>query len=511
MALAAASPDSPRCARHRVVPWLALGLCLAPLLTAAAGCRHAERPPAAGPASTSIAIGLPSPDAPSRPLVTVLTRTRLIRMDQSGHERPGLLERWSVSPDRLAWTFELRAGVHSRDGRPVTAADVASLLERSVTAEESTAGLWHVAGVDAVGPTTIRIRLREPSSLLLESLSLEDVPAGPYRSPADEDDPQPTLEAAGSGGPDAPGIRSVALRRYDTPRAAVAALLREEVDVLYEVPNESRALLEAQDGVRVYLHVKPYVVTLGLNHRHPVLRRRGVRLAMNRLVDREALLRDAAGGVGEPAADLIWLQHWSRPHTADAEALRVDRDGARQLLDAEGLHATRRPDGGSTPRFRIRCLVLDDPVMHRVAARLQRAYGHAGIAMDLESLPLPALAERLGSGRFEAFLSPMVGGYGLSVPYIFFGPHDRPRMIDFGYTAAADAVERARLATTDDAFSAAVADLHRVLLEDPPAVPLYWQRTSRAVGRRVVVPPDPDPGADVLASLPRWTLAREAP
>jgi len=36
------------------------------------------------------------------------------------------------------------------------------------------------------------------------------------------------------------------------------------------------------------------------------------------------------------------------------------------------------------------------------------------------------------------------------------------------------------LATTDDAFSAAVADLHRVLLEDPPAVPLYWQRTSRA-------------------------------
>ena len=56
-----------------------------------------------------------------------------------------------------------------------------------------------------------------------------------------------------------PDIGTVQVRRYDTPRAAVAALLREDVDVLYEVPSEARALLEAEDGVHVFPHVKPYV------------------------------------------------------------------------------------------------------------------------------------------------------------------------------------------------------------------------------------------------------------
>jgi ABC-type transport system substrate-binding protein len=482
------------------------GVSLAAMLTiASAACRRAETPRPAS-ARAQIAIGIPSPDAPVGPLVFSLTRTRLLRLDQEGHEQPALIERWAVSPDHLTWTLGIREGAHFQDGREVTAADVAALLNEAVASRDSGPGLWSVRSVDVAGPREVRVTLREPGSLLLESLSLVSaLPTGPYREPQ-PDDRIPSLEAVAHPSEAPPEIQTVALRRYDTPRAAVAALLREEVDVLYEVPNESRALLAAQHGVQVYPHVKPYVVTLGLNHRHPVLSRRRVRLAMNALVDRAPLVEEAGGG--EPAADLIWLQHWSRPHTADGEALRVDRDRARTLLDAEGLLMARSEDGTVQPRFRVKCLVLDDPTMARIAGRLHQMYADAGIVLDLESVPLPQLLERLSAGEFESFLSPMVSGYGLGVPYLYFGDHDRARMIDLGYTAASGAAERVRRAATDDALVSAVGDLHRVLLEDPPAVHLYWQRTSRAVGPRVQVPPDTD--ADVLGSLPRWKVVEEA-
>ena len=479
-------------------------MCLAAALVAATACRRAETP-RPSEQSARIAIAIPSPDAPVGPLVMTLTRSRLLRMDQGGHERPSLIERWTASDDHLTWTFVIREGVRLQDGREVTAADVAALLKDAADSRDSGPGLWAVSRVEPVDTRQVRVTLREPTSLLLESLSMvAALPAGPYREPP-PDEPNPSLEAVARSSASAPEIQTVALRRYDTPRAAVAALLRDEVDVLYEVPNESRDLLEAQDGVQVYPHVKPYVVTLGLNHRHPILSRRRVRLAMNALVDREALVQEAGGG--EPAADLLWLQHWSRPHTADAEALRVDRDRARTLLDAEDLPARRNADGAVQPRFRVECLVLDDPTMARVAGRLQQSYADAGIVLELSSLPLPDLVARLSTGDFETFLSPMVSGYGFGLPYLYFGDHDRARMIDLGYTAAAGAAERVRDAATDDALVNAVGDLHRVLLEDPPAVHLYWQRTSRAVGPRVRVPSDTDP--DVLGSLPRWKVIGE--
>ena len=478
-------------------------------LAAWGGCRREPQSRPAAPAESAIAIGIPSADAPIAPLVFSLTRTRLLRTDQTGHERPALVERWQVSDDHLTWTFSVRKGTRLHDGREATAAEMVSLLRRATATADSRPGLWPVRAIELASAREVRVRLSEPTSLLLEGLSLvEVVAAGPYRS-TEADAALPNLQAVSHPPQPEPAIRTVTLRRYDTPRAAVAALLRDDVDVLYEVPNDSRDVLASEQGVRIYPYLKPYVVTLGLNHRHPVLSRREVRVAMNMLVDRAALVAQELSGVGVPAADPIWLQHWSKPHTADQEALRVDRDRARRLLDAAALPVRQGADGRMAPRFTVKCLVLDEPTIARVAGRLQQLYGDAGIALELESAPLETLLTRLASGEFQTFLSPIVTGYGLSLPYLYFADHGHARMIDHGYRAASAAAERVRRAATDDAFAAAVADLHRVLLEDPPAVHLYWQQTSRAVGPRVDVPADSD--GDILGSLPRWKIAEAAP
>ncbi len=467
-------------------------------------CRDASPAPSASPGSAALSIAIPSADAPLTPLIFALTQTRLVRMDQSGLEQPALIERWSTSEDHLTWTLVLRSGARLHDGRDATAADVVSRIRQVMEFDDREPGLWPVTAVDETGPREVRIRLREPTSLLLESLSvLQALPTGPYRT-ADDSAPEPILTAVPQAGQPSPAIGTVRVRRYDTPRAAVAALLREEVDVLYELPAEARTLLPSEEDVRIFPHVKPYVVTLGLNHRHPQLSRRDVRLAMNAAVDREALVAQVSGGVGVPAADMIWHQHWSRPHEGDAAAMRMDRDRAGRLLDGAGLPRRAIPGGGTAPRFRLSCLVLDDPAMHRVAGRLRQAYADVGIALDLEAVAIPALLERLGRGDFDTFVSPVVSGYGMGRLYVEFGAHEHPRLIDHGYTAAAAAVERVRAATTPASLAAAIQDLHQVLVTDPPAVSLFWEETNRAVSRRIDVPSDWS--GDVLGSLPRWTL-----
>lgn len=471
-------------------------------------CRRVDavRPEARSGARISIAI--PSADAPVAPLLFSLTRTRLVRLDQTGLPQPGLIERWTSSEDHLTWTLWVRDGIRLQDGSVATAADVVSRVQQAM-AEHDDPGLWSVTAVEQAGPREVRLRLSEPTSLLLESLSIvQAVPGGPY-STTDEEAREPALHAVPQPGQPPAEIETVQVRRYETPRAAVAALLREEVDVLYEVPSEARALLAAEDGIDVFPQVKPYVITLGMNHRHPLLSRRAVRLAMNAAIDREALISQVADGVGVPAADIIWHQHWSRPYAEDDQVLRVDRERAGRLLDEAGLKRRQSPTGRVEPRFRVSCLVLDDPMMHRVAGRLQQAYADVGISLDIQVLGLRELLKRLGSGRFEAFVSPVVSGYGLGMPYWHFGAHTHPRLIDHGYTAAAAAVERVRASTSDAALAAAIRDLHRVLIEDPPAVALFWQETSRAVGRRVTVPADWS--GDVLTSLPRWQVRNSTP
>jgi peptide/nickel transport system substrate-binding protein len=456
-----------------------------------------------------VSIALAGVDVPVSPLLFSLTRTRLVRLDQDGLAQPGLIERWTPSSDHLTWTLRVRDGIRMQDGRVATPADVVQRITADMAVEDPSPGLWPVQSVDRDGERDVRIRLREPTSFLLEALSfVEELPGGPYRV-VDNEAREPELRAVPQPGQPPPDVATVQVRRFDTQRAALAALLREEVDVLYEVPSENRDLLEAEDSVRVFPHIKPYVITLGLNHRHPILAKREVRLAMNAAIDRKALIAQAAGGVGVPAADVLWREHWSRPHGSDADLLRVDREGAGRLLDSVGLKRKTAKGGGVAPRFRVSCLVYDNPMMLRVAGRLQQAYADIGIALDIEPAGLEDAIRRLSTGKFDAFVSPVLSGYSLGIPYLHFGAHTQPRIFDLGYTAAAPAMERVRTATSDQAMVAAIADLHRVLIEDPPAVSLFWQETSRAVSRRITVPSG-GPG-DVLLSLPRWTVRAEAP
>lgn len=88
---------------------------------------------------------------------------------------PGLAESWSVSPDGLVYTFNLRKDVKFCDGRPMTSDDVVYTLKRWLDPEtksptRSRAG--DVKEVVAVDPYTVRYVLNKPFSELLYQQAL---------------------------------------------------------------------------------------------------------------------------------------------------------------------------------------------------------------------------------------------------------------------------------------------------------------------------------------------------
>lgn len=91
---------------------------------------------------------------------------------------PGLATGWEIAEDGLAYTFTLRQDVTFHDGTPFNAQAVAANLERifdtsdpGLASQRSRFMLGSFNGYDIVDDYTIRFRLSQPYSPLLDSLS----------------------------------------------------------------------------------------------------------------------------------------------------------------------------------------------------------------------------------------------------------------------------------------------------------------------------------------------------
>lgn len=99
----------------------------------------------------------------------------LIAKDQSGKYVPGLAKSWTISPDGLTWTFQLREDVKFHDGSVFDAAAMKATFDRALdpATKSPIAGglLGPVKSVTTTGPSTLVLTLKQPFSPLLDNLS----------------------------------------------------------------------------------------------------------------------------------------------------------------------------------------------------------------------------------------------------------------------------------------------------------------------------------------------------
>jgi len=495
---------------------LALGLCL----FTAVGCTTAQSHPSPAATPVTLTIGLPVQTGEdslhgAQQAAGLLSFEGLSYLARDGRPQPKLAQRWTESDDGLTWTIELRRNAFFHDGSAVDATAVKNSLERSMKSSERAfrPGLSDITSIETPSSTQVVIRLGERSTFLMDDLTVAIVKhsngkqfgTGPFvttlTSPTEI-----VMTAVPNYYRGKPMIDRIVWKAYPAVRAAWAAMMRNEIDFLYEVAADTFEFIEREDSVRVFPFLRNYVYAIALNTRRQPFDSSEVRRSLNHAVNRQTIIDVALKGRGKSANGPGWPQHWAYDSTVPDYA--YDPPRATALLDIAKVPALRAStDNKQAPaRFHFTCLVPQNfALWERMALIAQRDLAQIGVDMQLESVPFSTFNERVGKSDFDAVIMELVAGNSVSRPYFFW--HSDGLLNAWGYSnrKVDDALEGIRRARDDKAYREAFHSFQLESIEDPPAIFLALGEVTRAVSNRFYVVAQP--GSDIIATIPEWRLS----
>ena len=231
----------------------------------------------------------------------------LFSSDNEQNPKPQMVDTWTVSPDRLVYTFKLRDGLKFHDGTPVTSKDVVASMNR--WGKRDGAGkqlMGYTKSLVARDGKTFEWTLTEPYGLLIDTLAKtgtsipfvmrekeamvdpfqqiqEVVGSGPFQFSREEwvpgsktvytkfKDYVPRKEpASGHAGGKVVKVDRVEFIWLSDPQTAQSALVAGEIDFLENPAIDFLPMLRATPGIKVEEH--PAMGTMGIiqmNHLYP--------------------------------------------------------------------------------------------------------------------------------------------------------------------------------------------------------------------------------------------------
>jgi peptide/nickel transport system substrate-binding protein len=467
----------------------------------------------AAPAQAGVAAGLGT-------LIDQLTTEGLVRTGPDGHVEPMLADRWKIDDAGTTVTLYLRQNVSFHDGSPMTAQDVTTSLNRLRESPGRIAQnpvLGDIESIEAPERYRVVIKLDRPAAqLLLFELGVrveklgpdgQRIATGPF-SVESVTPEETTLRVNPHYHRGRPEIDRVSIKTYPTLRTAWVAMMRSEIDFLFNVPIEAREFVEADPSVRVFSRNTPYAYALLFNTRRPPFDDARVRVALSRAVDRDAII-DGTFRSHSSVASGIWPAHWA----FDGVELTYDYDprGAHRELNALGLEYPMRANGGATEgfahRLRFKALVSTDLArIEPIALLVQQQLRQIGVEMEIDAKPFGEIGLQVRQSQgdsWDAVLLPLNTARNLGRLYIYW--HSSQELDVSGFNGADDILESLRSSVTEADASASATEFQRVLFEAAPAVFLAGLEEARAVSLRFVVPDEP--GRDVIETLWQWRVA----
>jgi peptide/nickel transport system substrate-binding protein len=294
----------------------------------------------------------------------------LFAVDGQYRPQPQMVKEWSVSADKLAYTFTLRDGLVFHDGQPVTAADCIASIAR--WAKKDVIGLRLAAvtvGMEALDGKSFRISLKEPFGPMLEAFArptsiplfvmpkrIAELPAdkvleevigsGPFRFLPSEFRPGvswayernetyvPRNEPpSGLAGGKVVKVNRVEVVWFPSKQTAINALAKGEIDLLESLNADQRSLLQDNKDVVVRRKAGPSASTIRFNWAQPPFDNLKVRQAVQAVVTQQDYMDTAIGdpesyqvcpaffGCGTPLETNVGFPDTGKPNIAKAKAL----------------------------------------------------------------------------------------------------------------------------------------------------------------------------------------------
>ena len=272
---------------------------------------------------------------------------------------PSLAESWQVSPDGRVYEFTLRKGVKFHNGDPLTSEDVKFSFERY---KGASAKAIHdrVAAVETPSPLQVRFRLKNPWPDFMtfytaasgagwivpkkyvekvgdDGFKKAPVGAGPYKFVSFNPGVELVMEAFEGYWRKTPSVKRLVFKVITDESTRLAALKRNEVDVVYSIRGELAEELQRTPGLALkptVIQAPQWVSMLDQWDPKSPWHDRRVRLAANLAVDRKALNQAITLGHSRLTYSIIpstFDYYWQPP------AYEFDPAQAKKLLAEAGF------------------------------------------------------------------------------------------------------------------------------------------------------------------------------
>ncbi len=420
----------------------------------------------------------------------------LITYDDDYQPHPDLATKWTIADDHLSATITLRDTVF-HDGSPVTGQDVVAGITRALDpklglSEAATASIIktatapdeHTVKLEFTGPTAESRILDfmywfpvvQASKNTPEQLKQTGAGSGPFMldsySPGDSlvlkknphyyDSPKPYLD-------------ELQFRFFDTKDALVSALRGGSVDGALAV--DARYNNQLKDQYTVVQGAPGALITLfRLNPLQAPFDNKLVRQAVARSIDRERLIKEVQGGLGQP----VYTSFPPNSAGFDAALLQkygFDLDAAKALLEQSG--------GGKSAK-----VIVDSADQATTSALLiiKEDLAKIGFELTLDPMDATTVNAKYLEGSEQCVIRASSNAY------------SSPTGItqDSGFRLAnnalwkdqipqdyQDAIAALTAAATPEAVQAATAQLNTVLTDESWAIGMYTQVNLSAMDSKI--------------------------
>ncbi len=355
----------------------------------------------------------------------------LIRFNGKLDLVPDIAESWSLSRDRLTYTFHLRRNVSFSNGRKVTADDVRYSFERVLSPATKAPLTWvldriegadiflagrarGVSGIRTVNEHTLALTLRKPFGPFLSLLAMttayivpreeverlgqdfgtHPVGSGPYVLTEWKHGQYLTLAAREDYFDGKPKLKGIHYRVIPEDLTAVMEFETGRLDVLL-IPSSEYRRYTTNPAWRERVFGEPGLNTyyLGLNCTRPPFNDVRVRQAFNLAVDRLRILNTVFEKRGVPAAGPIPPGLWKScisPHSSPG--FEYDPKKARALIQEAGAE-------GST----INIFIKQDSGTLDVIEVVVNYLEKVGIHAKITQLDWSAFKQAVNEGKPDAF------------------------------------------------------------------------------------------------------------
>jgi peptide/nickel transport system substrate-binding protein len=366
---------------------------------------------------------------------------------------PSLATEWDTSEDGLTWTFTIRDDVSWSDGKPLTADDVAYTYNRIIDGKVERGSYWSsylkgVTSATAPDATTVVLELKRPNVALpqlpipiLPEHVWSEVSSDEVKSYVSEPGEGKTVVGSGpfrlvegtAGGstyrfeanPDywegAPHIDEVVFRVFKSEDPAAQALIKGEVDFVYNLSALQVKSLQSREGITAHNAVTAGFDEIGFNagsvdldtgkpmgDPNPAVLDPAFRHALGYAMDRELIVERVYQGAGEPGTTIVPPTygdfHWEPP---SEQAFTFDLDGAARLLDEAGYELgddgkRTLPDGSPIGTLRLHARAESNTSVD-VMDFFKEWLAELGIDSEVIAVESNRLTNIILDGKFDVF------------------------------------------------------------------------------------------------------------